>query len=175
MTRPASSTATMVRPGGSRIHPARARAWVLTGSQVSVSPAVPASFKIDQIAGQSCAVASRITMVQARSCSGVIGEHTARGAVDSDRPTVGEDPLRARVAKRDARAYDSLGVIPADEIHDDVTLLGALPGSFGSGRAVGDVSRRRAGQQDRIGRREDAALAQRADDPADLAGGREFL
>jgi hypothetical protein len=54
-----------VRPGSSRIHPARARASVLAGSQVRVSPAVPTSFKIGQIADQSWAVASRITMQQA--------------------------------------------------------------------------------------------------------------
>ena len=43
-------------------HPARARASVLAGSHVRVSPAVPSSFKISQIAGQSSAFASRITM-----------------------------------------------------------------------------------------------------------------
>ena|SRR6185437_7219290 len=62
MTRPSSSTATMVRPGSSRIQPERARASVLAGSHVRVSPAFPTSFKIGQIAGQSSAFASRITM-----------------------------------------------------------------------------------------------------------------
>jgi hypothetical protein len=49
-------------PGSSRIHPARARASVLAGSQVSVILAVPSCSKISPIAGQSSAFASRITM-----------------------------------------------------------------------------------------------------------------
>ena len=65
MTLPPPSAATMVRPGGSRIHPARTCASVLVESHVRVSPAVPTSFKISQIAGQSFAFASRITIGQA--------------------------------------------------------------------------------------------------------------
>src|SRR5215472_16734665 len=59
---PSSSIATTVRPGGLRIHPARARASVRSGSHVRVSPAEPSCFKISQMVGQSLACASRITM-----------------------------------------------------------------------------------------------------------------
>ena len=89
ITRPSSSMATMVRPGRrSHIHPARARGSVLAGSQVRVSPAVPSSFKISQIAGPSSAFASRVTIQQASRCphssaAGRAGGVGVRGSVQS--------------------------------------------------------------------------------------------
>src|SRR6266581_5249034 len=83
--------------------------------------------------------------------------------------------FRARVAKRNACAYDGFRVVPAGEPDDNVTLLSTQPGTFGSGRTAGEVGHRRAGHKDGIDRREDAALAQRADDPSDTARRQEFL
>jgi len=40
---------------------------------------------------------------------------------------------------------------------------------------VGEVRYRRAGHQDRVYRGEDAAFAQRTDDPPDMPGGKEFF
>ena len=86
-----------------------------------------------------------------------------------------DDPLRAGVTKRNAGAYDGFGVVPADQVDDDISLLSAEPSTFLGGWTAREVRRRRAGQQDRVSRGEDAALAQRADDPADAARGEEFL
>jgi hypothetical protein len=92
--------------------------------------------------------------------SGIVCGDPAGSAVDGDRAAVREDPLRASVAKRDADADDGLRVIPADDLHGGVALLGAQPGTFGGGRAAGEVRHRRAGQQDRANRGEDATFPQ---------------
>jgi hypothetical protein len=86
-----------------------------------------------------------------------------------------DDPLRPRVTKRDADAHDGFRVIPADLPGDDVTLLGTQPGTFLSRRTAGEVRHRRAGYQDRTDRREDAAFAQRADDPSNVTRRKELL
>jgi hypothetical protein len=83
--------------------------------------------------------------------------------------------LRARVAKRDAGAYDGFRVVVANELNDDITLLPAQLGAFLGRWAVGEVRHWRARQQDRIDRREDAALAQGPDDPSHVARGEEVL
>ena len=105
----------------------------------------------------------------------VIGGDPARGAVDGDGAAVREDPLRPGVAERDADADDGLGVVAADHLDDGIALLGPPPGPFGRGRPVSEVGSRRSGHQDRIDGREQAPLAQRADDPSDGCRGREFL
>jgi hypothetical protein len=79
------------------------------------------------------------------------------------------------VTKRDAGAHDGFGVVVADQVDDDVSLLSAEPSTFLSGRTAREVLRRRAGDQDSVSRCEDSALAQRADDPSDVARGEEFL
>src|SRR5262249_43954684 len=75
----------------------------------------------------------------------------------------------------DADAHDGLRVVPADELHDDIALLGAQPGPLGSRRPAVEVGHGRAAHQDRAGRREDAALTPRADDPSDVTRGQELL
>lgn len=86
-----------------------------------------------------------------------------------------EDPLRARVAERDADAHDGFGVVPADGLDDDITLLGAQPGAFLNWRATGEVGHWRAGHEHRADRPEDAALPQCADDPSYVSRGQEFF
>jgi hypothetical protein len=51
----------------------------------------------------------------------------------------------------------------------------AQPSTFLSGRTAREAGRRRAGDKDRVNRREDPALAQGADDPSDVACGEKFL
>jgi hypothetical protein len=79
------------------------------------------------------------------------------------------------VAEWDADAHDGFGVVPADDLDDDIALLGAQPGAFLSWRATGEVGYWRAGHEHRAGRPEDAAFPQRADDPSDVARGEEFF
>src|SRR5215469_4536005 len=98
-----------------------------------------------------------------------------RGTVDGDRATVRDDPLRACVAKWNSDAYDGFGVVPDDVLDDDVTLLAAQPGALLSEWSDREIRHRWAGHQDRIDRREDAALAHRTDDPSDVAGRQQFL
>lgn len=66
------------------------------------------------------------------------------------------------MARRNADAHDGFRVVPADELDDDITLLGAQPGAFLSRRAVGEVGHWRAGHEDRVDCLEDATLSQRA-------------
>ncbi len=75
-----------------------------------------------------------------------------------------EDPLRTGVTKRNAGAHDGFGVVPADKIDDDVSLLSAQLSTFVGGRAVCEIRRRRAAHKDRVNCCEDSALAQRADE-----------
>lgn len=86
-----------------------------------------------------------------------------------------EDPLRAGVTERDTDAHDSIRVVPADDSGHDVTLLSAQPGTFSCWGSAGEVRYRRAGHQDRVYRGEDAAFAQRTDDPPDMPGRKEFF
>ena len=83
--------------------------------------------------------------------------------------------MRAGVAEWDAGADDGVWVVAADHVDDNIALLGAEPGSLLGGRATGLVGYRGAGYEDRVDRSEDAALAQRADDVADVGGGEQFL
>jgi hypothetical protein len=53
--------------------------------------------------------------------------------------------------------------------------LRAQPGTFFRRQTAGEVGHRRPGRKDRVERCEDASLAQRADDPSDLARRHEFL
>jgi hypothetical protein len=79
------------------------------------------------------------------------------------------------VAERDTDAHDSVRVVPADAPGHDVTLFSAQPGTFACWGTAGEVRYRRAGHQNRVDRGEDAAFAQRTDDPPDMPGGKEFF
>src|SRR5450631_2758717 len=97
------------------------------------------------------------------------------GAIDSHDAAVREDPLRPGMAEWDADADDSLRVVTAHDLDDDITLLGAQSCSVLGGRSLAEVGGRRPGQEDGVDRAEDAAFAQRADNPADVARGQELL
>ena len=77
--------------------------------------------------------------------------------------------------RQDAGARNSVRVVPADDPGHDVPLLGAQPGTFCCRGAAGEFRYRRAGHQDRGYRGEDAAFAQRPDDPPDMPGGKQLL
>jgi hypothetical protein len=67
------------------------------------------------------------------------------------------------------------GLYRCDDPGHDVTLLGPQRGTFCCRGTAGEVRYRRAGHQDRVCRGEDAAFAQRTDDPPDMPGGKEFF
>src|SRR5450631_3015039 len=97
------------------------------------------------------------------------------GAVDGDGAAVREDPLRSGMAEWDSDADDSLRVVTAHDLDHRVTLFGAQSSSVLAGRSSAEVRDRRPGQEDGADRAEDAAFAERADNPGDIARGEELL
>jgi len=49
-------------------------------------------------------------------------------ATDPQGAAVRENPLRAGMAERDTYGHDGIGVVPADDLGDQIALLGAQPG-----------------------------------------------
>ena len=97
------------------------------------------------------------------------------GAIDGHGAAVREDPLRSGMAEWDSDADDSLRVVTAHHLDDGITLFGAQSYSVLGRRSLAEVGDRRPGQQDGVDRAEDAAFAERADNPGDVARGEELL
>src|SRR5450631_3595304 len=97
------------------------------------------------------------------------------GAIDGHGAAVREDPLRSGMAEWDSDAYDSLRVVRAHDLDDSIALFGAQSCSVLSRRSLAEVGDRRPGQEDGVDRAEDASFAERADNPANIARGEEFL
>jgi hypothetical protein len=83
--------------------------------------------------------------------------------------------LRSGVAEWDSDADDSLRVVTAHELDDRLTLFGAQSCSVWGWRSLAVVGDWRPGQEDGVDRAEDATLAERADNPGDVARGEELL
>ena len=57
--------------------------------------------------------------------SPIVGEHPMFGAIDGHGAAVREDPLGSGMAEWDSDADDSLRVVTAHDLDDDITLFGA--------------------------------------------------
>ena len=79
--------------------------------------------------------------------------------VETFQSTRGVLRLLAGVPERDADAHDGFLVVPADDLRDNIALLGAQPDAFLSRRAAGEVGYRRPGHKHRANSAEDAAFA----------------
>src|SRR5450759_77363 len=107
--------------------------------------------------------------------SPIVGEQPMFGAIDGHGAAVREDPLRSGMAEWDSDADESLRVVTAHHLDDGITLFGAQSYSVLGRRSLAEVGDRRPGQEDGADRAEDAAFAERADNPADVARGEELL
>jgi peptidoglycan/LPS O-acetylase OafA/YrhL len=139
-----------------------------------VAPGLPAFWVTLVVAVPVCVAAAWLfgrvfeTPFQSRH-SPEVGQDPPPVAVDGDCAAVRKDPLRPRVAERDADADDGLRVVAAHDVDDRVALGGTQPRAVLGPRAAGEVGDRRPAHQDRVHRAEDPALAERADDPSDVA------
>ena len=113
------------------------------------------------------------------SQAGVIRSSRPRpgaGAVDRDLSAVRQDPLRPGVAEGHADAHHGIRVVARPRLDHGVALRGALCAPAPpADAAVLEVRRGRPADEHRVGRREQAALAEAAHDPADSRAGMHVL
>ena len=103
-----------------------------------------------------------------RSGSAVVGPDPLAGAVDGDRPAVGEDPLWSGVPEGHSDADHGVRVVPLDDLDGGVPLGLPVRSPPRRVRHPREAGCRWAGDQHRVDGVEDSALTQRAQDEPEL-------